>query len=307
MGRKNKQGYVFMTFLLEAPTYQKYLLNKKEIDLMANYDELYELISKYSEDNSNVIEKIEEMSLRGLSEFYTQSVRMLSAGMSHEIKSPLQTLVGALEIIKDVANSDDDIDMLLLRECIEIASDARAKIDNIMNVMVLCGKDLNETDIKCLNFEDLMNDILSSLKYREEYKTSKIHMYLKMNIINKQFCTIPSFVYHMVTNIISNSCNAISLSKISNGIISITCSRGMRSDEINLDICDNGVGIKEDQFEKIFMPFYSHRLVKNSYGLGLFIARAMAHKMNGNIFVKESSLGKTVMRIILKDLKEGVI
>lgn len=292
--------------ILEAP-FETCLLNRKENIFMPNNYELFDMIFDNNSD-PKILNEIREMTIKGLDEFYSQSVRMLVAGMSHEMKSPLQSLSGSMEIMHDLFK-DEKLDKSILNQCIEIAEDSRVRINNIMNVMSICGKQLNDLNIKPVVFENLIYEILSSVKYREEYKTSNIEIKFKNNCDGrcKDFFTISSFVYHILINIISNACNAISSKNNKNGLISIYCNSGNSDDDIFLDITDNGIGMKEDQFEKIFMPFYSHRLVKNSHGLGLFVAKTLAHKINGDIFVKESRRGKTTIRVCFKNLKDGVI
>lgn len=284
------------------------LLNRENFNKMTDYSWLHDFILNSSE-YIDIIGKIEEISLQGVDEFYSKSVRMLVAGMSHEMKSPLQTLVGAIEVINDIIN-EENIDREVMRQCLEAADEARGRLDNIIKVMALCGKELNESDIIPINFEDLIYSTISSFQYREEYKIAPIDINFisESQEYHENFHTIPSFIYHILTNLISNSCNAIFPNGKKNGRINIICKFEEFKEEknrITLDIEDNGVGIKGEDFNKIFMPFYSNKHVKNSYGLGLFIARSMAIKMGGDIFVKESKPNKTIIRIMIPDLKEG--
>lgn len=293
--------------VLENPPCERFLLSKEINNAMTDYSGLYDFILN-SSDYMDLIEKVGEISLQGVNEFYSQSVIMLVAGMSHEMKSPLQTLVGAIDIINEIIN-EENIDREMMKQCLKVADEARGSIDSIIKVMALCGKELNESDIVPINFEDLIYSTISSFQYREEYKIAPIDIsFISENEeYHENFYTIPSFVYHILTNIISNSCNAIFPNGKNYGYIKIICkNEESEKNKIILDVEDNGVGIKGENFNKIFMPFYSNKHVKNSYGLGLFIARSMAIKMGGDIFVKESKPNKTIIRIVIPDLKDGI-
>jgi len=68
-------------------------------------------------------------------------------------------------------------------------------------------------------------------------------------------------------------------------------------DYVSIKVADEGIGIKEDDFEKIFAKFARldnplTRKVQGS-GLGLYITKTLAEKMNGEINIKSSENGTT--------------
>lgn len=293
------------------------LLSRQENDTMTDVDIdiLQELIESYIDDDNKLEalnQKIEEIAFATFMSFYNSAIQMIVAGMSHELKSPLQSVAASLEIMNDCMENDDAIDRKTIKECIDVASQARRTMSNIIGVMSLCGRELNELEIKQVDFDSMMEEIISVSKYREEYKSHKIEINYHSNFNDFEdieFYTLPSFLYHIITNIISNSCNAITykrnngtVEERTDGIIDIRCFYNEENNVLEMEIEDNGIGIKDDTVDKIFMPFYSHRLARDSYGLGLFIARAMLLKIEGSIYVKETRYGKTVMSIVLKNL-----
>ncbi|WP_286777069.1 ATP-binding protein, partial [Sphingobacterium sp. UBA2074] len=69
--------------------------------------------------------------------------------------------------------------------------------------------------------------------------------------------------------------------------------------EIFIDISDTGKGIPRSNFESVFQPGFTTR--KRGWGLGLSLTKRMVRYHQGQIFVKESEVGKgTTFRIILK-------
>lgn len=72
---------------------------------------------------------------------------------------------------------------------------------------------------------------------------------------------------------------------------------------LRLDVCDNGIGIKEDEQGKIFTRFYRSDTVRNEQGTGagLYIAREVIEAQNGYIKVKsEKGQGSTFSLFFLK-------
>ena len=72
---------------------------------------------------------------------------------------------------------------------------------------------------------------------------------------------------------------------------------------LRLDVCDNGIGIKEDEQGKIFTRFYRSDTVRNEQGTGagLYIAREVMEAQDGYIKVKsEKGQGSTFSLFFLK-------
>lgn len=72
---------------------------------------------------------------------------------------------------------------------------------------------------------------------------------------------------------------------------------------LRLDVCDNGIGIKEDEQGKIFTRFYRSDTVRNEQGTGagLYIAREVMEAQDGYIKVKsEEGQGSTFSLFFLK-------
>lgn len=99
----------------------------------------------------------------------------------------------------------------------------------------------------------------------------------------------------IIENLLKNAVNAIE----AEGKISINISENIAKEEIFIDISDTGQGIPRANWETIFQPGYTTR--KRGWGLGLSLTKRMVYYHQGQIFVKESEIGKgTTFRIILK-------
>ncbi|MVZ66360.1 sensor histidine kinase [Sphingobacterium sp. DK4209] len=99
----------------------------------------------------------------------------------------------------------------------------------------------------------------------------------------------------IIENLLKNAVNAIE----AEGKISINISENIAKEEIFIDISDTGKGIPRANWEVIFQPGYTTR--KRGWGLGLSLTKRMVYYHQGQIFVKESEIGKgTTFRIILK-------
>jgi len=76
-----------------------------------------------------------------------------------------------------------------------------------------------------------------------------------------------------------------------------------KKNQIIIDITDTGKGIPRSKFDTVFQPGYTTR--KRGWGLGLSLTRRIVRNYhNGNVFVRDSELGKgTTFRITLKNIQ----
>lgn len=72
-----------------------------------------------------------------------------------------------------------------------------------------------------------------------------------------------------------------------------------RNDDIvTIDIEDNGCGIKEDDISKICKPFFTTKGADRGSGVGLYFCKRMMEDLEGDIFIKETKVGKgTIMSL----------
>ena len=108
---------------------------------------------------------------------------------------------------------------------------------------------------------------------------------------------IPLFDW-VLENLLKNAVNAIE----GKGSIKVNVSGNKIKKQVFIDITDTGKGIPRSKFDTVFQPGYTTR--KRGWGLGLSLTKRMIQNYhNGQIFVKDSELGKgTTFRIILNSL-----
>lgn len=80
------------------------------------------------------------------------------------------------------------------------------------------------------------------------------------------------------------------------------CAAG--DDRVELTVADNGPGIREEDLEKVFEPFYSTKLAQGGTGLGLAIAHQIVHRYGGDIRVR-SVFGEGASFVVALPRAEG--
>lgn len=98
----------------------------------------------------------------------------------------------------------------------------------------------------------------------------------------------PSYLNRTLTNLVKNAVQAVPEDRF--GVIQLTAA--VINDKVMIKVTDNGSGISEEQREKVFMPYFSTKVI--GMGLGLPIVKSMIESGGGEIsFTSTVGIGTT--------------
>ena len=225
-----------------------------------------------------------------------QMRREFSANVSHELKTPLQSILGYAEIMKNGLVKDEDKQRFLER----IHAEAENMIELIQQIMELSRLDENKSvgDFVDVDLYAMAQNIAARLKY----KADKRGITLDVAGSNAVVCGVQSVLSEVVYNLVDN---AIKYNK-DNGSVSVKVADG--ADEVTVSVSDTGIGIGAADRERVFERFYradkSHNKETGGTGLGLSIVKHGVLYHKGRVDL-ESELGKgTTITIVLPKKKQ---
>lgn len=222
---------------------------------------------------------------------------MLIANISHDLKTPITSIKGYIEGIRDgVADTPEKLEKYLdtIYKKAVIIEDMVKNLSDSSQAMVsklkLC---CTECDLNMF-----LQDVLD--EYKPELEKNDMELVC-------DFAGEPLYVnidsdrmFRVIANIIDN---AIKYKKAGRGYISVTTAS--EHDGAIISIADKGIGIDSGEIEAVFDEFYRVDYARNSSikgnGLGLGIARQIINAHGGRIWLKSGGVGKgTTAMIYLK-------
>lgn len=204
----------------------------------------------------------------------------LAKEAAHQLGTPISSLMAWLELVR--AKFDAENDPLLSEmerdvQRLEIVADRFSKIGSA----------------PVLTNHFVYKVVVDFVNYFKVRTSDKIIFNVSGDTQVQAMLNVPVFDW-VLENLLKNAANAIE----SAGRIEIVIGENIAKDQIFIDISDTGKGIPRSHFETVFQPGFTTR--KRGWGLGLSLTKRMVDYHGGQIFVKESELGKgTVFRIIL--------
>ena len=219
--------------------------------------------------------------------------REFSANVSHELKTPLQSILGYAEIMKNGLVKDEDKQRFLER----IHAEAGNMIELIQNIMELSRLDENKT---LDEFEDVdLLKLAQSVTLRLKHKAQTKGVTLNVNGSSACVCGVQSILSEVLYNLVDNS---IKYNK-DNGKVDVKVEDG--SEEATVSVSDTGIGIGAADRERVFERFYradkSHSKEIGGTGLGLSIVKhgVLFHK--GRVELEsEPGVGTTIAFVLPK-------
>ena len=265
-----------------------YELNLSNPDKSSVYPELSPLIHKINEQNEEISRRVSL--IHNEHEAQDKMRREFTANVSHELKTPLTSISGYAELIRDGLARQEDIP----RFAGKIHDESKRMITLVGDIIKLSQLDEKSPSVKFerIDLYDSCQAVLMSLE----------NLAAKRNIelsLKGDHCEING-AQLIIEEIIHNICeNAIKYNR-ENGKVKVSLRQCI--DGVELSVKDTGIGIAKDDLDHVFERFYradkSHSKEIGGTGLGLSIVKHGVQFHNAYVSI-DSTLGEgTTVRVL---------
>ena len=232
-------------------------------------------------------QKQNEEALRKAIEFSEKANRAKSeflANISHEVRTPMNQVIGFSDILLGSLKSETD------KEYVRNIKGGGNKLLSIIDDIIYLSK-LESSRIEPKNESTKLKAILTDThnRYKSEADKKGVQLRLDINPVLPEFLYLDrGLVTRMINEFVSNG-----VKYTESGYVEVVVLLE-RVDQSKIDfkliVADSGIGISEDRLESIFLPFNSKDLKKGSHtsgtGVGLAIAKKLSELLNFDMEVK---------------------
>lgn len=201
------------------------------------------------------------------------------SNMSHEIRSPINSIIGFSELLKDDNNDKEKMDKYL--NIIQNSSESLLKIVNDILDITKIEEGKLEINNSLFNLNPLMEELFLTINNNKN-KNKDVKIKLSIPRIDTKISVDNFRLIQILNNIINNSLKFTKKGTIEFGY-------EITESEVKFFIKDTGIGIKKEDQIKIFER-YSQAKINNKnktigHGLGLAISKELVILMGGNIYM----------------------
>jgi PAS domain S-box-containing protein len=198
---------------------------------------------------------------------------------SHDLKGPLSSMAGLLNLAK-MEFQDKEVNLYFdkLEQC-------NHKLDVILqDLYEIAHITQGHSTMKPIDLNKLITDIISSLRNLPKCNTIHFENEIPPEL---QLISDEKLLRGILQNLIHNSIKY--RRELSDSYIRIKAHQDINS--VFIEVADNGIGIQEELKNKVFDMFFRGHYTSTGSGLGLYIAKNAAEKLNGHIELS-STYGK---------------
>jgi len=205
---------------------------------------------------------------------------------AHELRTPIQPILGFVEILKDKAKDENQ------KELLNIVSRNAKKLkqltEDILQVSKIESQSL-QLHKEYFNLNELVKNIIHDFKNQINKENKHIiKLELKTNekeiIINADKSKVNQVIYNLLNNAVRFTIKKEKYNEATNnGKISITIES--KGNQVTITVKDNGQGIDEEILPKLFTKFAT-KSETGGTGLGLYISKSIVEQHGGRIWTE---------------------
>lgn len=210
------------------------------------------------------------------------------ANAVHEIRTPVQTVIGTLDLLSDTR---------LNKEQIEYVRQIRYGADVLLALV---------NDI--LDFSKLKSHklLIENIPYNVKTLTENVAHIIGIEAYNKEIEVVADIDYSNIPDTVSGDPTRIQqilLNLLKNAVKFTNCGYihlelTRQNEDLLFQVTDSGIGVREDKMDSLFKSYYqgdsSFTRKYGGSGLGLAICKLLVKKMNGSIGVKKNPYGGSI-------------
>ncbi len=217
------------------------------------------------------------------------SLGELSAGVAHEINNPLSAVINFAQLLKDDGDARGETNQMMVNGIID---EGRRIAAIVTNLLTFARQDSYAASEQ-VEIGRVIADAMSL--FGHQLKRDGISAVIDIDGGVGPILASASRLRQVIVNLISNARHALRADPRQSKILRITVrqveSQGRR--HVHIEFFDNGVGIPEENIDKVFDPFFTTRRNSGGTGLGLSLSFAIIHDYGGRITVESEPGGFT--------------
>jgi signal transduction histidine kinase len=211
------------------------------------------------------------------------ALAQLSAGLAHEIRTPLASLEGAAALVQRESQPEGQ-----RREFLGIIQKESRRLNRLLTAFLEFAKP-REPELNMVEVSEILDSVIILVQHACDASQLELRRLIEPGLPMVE-CDSEQ-LKQVLINLVMNACQAMPMG----GLVLLTAQRD--GTNINIDVQDRGGGIDESNLEKIFDPFFTTK--ESGTGLGLSVAHQIVTRHKGSLSIVRNSAQGVTVRVVL--------
>ena len=208
----------------------------------------------------------------------------LAASMAHEVRTPLASIRGAVEILGDAVPTDDP-----RRQFVDVLVNETDRLDRYVGTVLEFARPPRPDRTPC-DANEIVTSTATLVAKQAKHEGVRLQIACDERVVKDLYDA--GLLRHALMNLVLNAIQAMPRG----GVLTLKTT-AVAEGGVVIDVADTGPGISEEIKDRLFAPFATLR--PGGTGLGLSIARRIAEQHGGSL-TYESTVGQgTVFHMLL--------
>ena len=202
------------------------------------------------------------------------------SNVTHELKTPIASIVGYLETLKDGALKDKDVNKTFIKRSLKNAKRLEALVTDLVDISRIETGEM-EIQLEKVNIQPILEEVVNDARQRNR----NLGLDIKLSLGDQKEIVVygnSDRLRQVFDNLVSN---AIRYTESGNVIISAE----IRDTEVKFTVSDTGMGMDSESKARIFERFFrtddARKIVRGGTGLGLAICKHIIEAHNSSLSV----------------------
>ncbi|AKQ67521.1 Adenylate cyclase [Myxococcus hansupus] len=237
--------------------------------------------------------RLREAAVRAAENERLAAIGLLTSGFAHEVRNPLNGLMNALLPLKDMLTGGGATDVDLSKAMLEVVEECGQRIRHLAESLLSFTR-TSEAPVM-LSLDSSLDSTLSVLTWKVPPDVKVERAYHCVEPVRGN----PGALNQVWLNLLDNALRAVG----PQGRVRIATSN--TAEEAIVTISDDGEGIRPEDMDRLFQPFFSTRAAGEGTGLGLALSRRIVIQHGGHISLT-STLGQGTQVEVRLPLRSAV-
>ncbi|TYS65330.1 GHKL domain-containing protein [Bacillus infantis] len=254
--------------------------------VLAEFEEKAAVFSKaLKKKKEKLIQTAEQVQEMAVAYEFQANLGKLAAGIAHEIRNPLTTVKGFLQLLKPQLRE------IGKEEYASIALGEISRANEIIGSFLNANKP-SENKMKKVHINQIVKEIV--MLYESEAVLRGSLLLFEPSPNDPTMAAVPGELKQVLSNLFKNAMEAMTIQSMAGSVqAKVECC----SKHAVITIQDNGCGMSEETLQRIYEPFYTTK--ETGTGIGMSVCKKIVEELGGSIDISSRPGEGTAVKVIL--------